>query len=150
MIEPQDYRRSLCALLARPLFRKGNHAVNPGWIGIAERLADAVEALPRSGTVRCSQCGEKFGFWKVYLVFDVSDRDMREALAGPMREVEAESSRTCLVCGEPGEIVQVCDDFRHLALCPEHAGLPRDEISALLRPLVEALKQGEAGDGKPV
>ena len=149
MIEPEEYRRHLRALLARPLFRKGSHAVNPGWIGIAERLADAVEALPRGGTVRCSQCGEKFGFWKAYLVFDFSDGDMRDALTGPMREAEVVSSRTCLVCGGPGEIVQVCDDLWHLALCPEHAGLPRDEISALLRPFVEALKQGAADDGKP-
>lgn len=144
-----EFLRRHDALMARPLFASGTCGVYPGWLGIAERLADAVEALPRGDTVRCSQCGEKFGYWMVYLSYDRFDLPLREVMERLRMDAQEESSRTCLLCGEAGEVVQG-DDLWSLALCSKHSDLPRDELHVILRGYGDALRRraGEEDERK--
>jgi hypothetical protein len=78
-------------------------AVGPGWAELINRLWDAIDTAKAQGLdMKVVQVKQKFGTLRFY-----ADRlmgpDIDTGLGELIREVEADSARTCEECGEPGK-----------------------------------------------
>ena len=135
----EDNERRRAALLRHPLSQDSMNregfggfgtlmdvSVEAGWLGIVERMFDALAALPEGDRPRIAQIKEKFGGLRVHL-FGGSDR------AEPIvARAEAEAHRTCQFCGSRGRIQSVRGWVANC--CATHADLslmPRRETTPL-------------------
>lgn len=90
-----------------------------GWVPLVLKLNEDLAAILPDYTI--GQVKEKFAELRFYIdSYGVGRDDPRYALARDLiSEAEAQSMRTCQICGQPG-VFQ--DDLRwHATLCDEHA-----------------------------
>jgi len=80
-----------------------------GWRSIVNDLINDLFSMGWDGSLL--QIKEKFGGLRFYI--DVGTDEMYDRIA----RAESESVKTCMICGEPGE---VSGDYWLTALCPEH------------------------------
>ena len=110
---PEEHNKAerIAALICNPLSRRSmNHggmgdlgtlcdiSIQPGWVGIIERLYAKLEALPPERQPVIQQIKEKFGRLRVYALHVDADIDAAIAFA------EGEADRSCQVCGCRGRL----------------------------------------------
>jgi hypothetical protein len=94
--------------------------VNPGWEPIVDELHAAV--LEIDPDVVVDQVKEKFGGLRYYYS---SDSDRSDEIEKLIDEAEAKASKSCEVCGAPGETGTFGSGWAN-TLCPTH-GKVREE-----------------------
>jgi hypothetical protein len=111
---------------AQPLARWGIE-INAGWRPILERLLGRLEAeiaaqpMDDRDRFRVLQIKEKFGRLTVYLADSTPDMD------AAIQAAADESTRTCEVCGAPGQLKQ--RDYWWAPRCKGHeTWRPRQEV----------------------
>lgn len=105
--EYEDLLRSLLLRIPDGWGRWIGHG--PGWYPILARLDEKLRSLDPDYEIH--QIKEKYGTLRVYWTgknYDIGEQAVEEA--------EAESARTCELCGEPGRIVERHSWLR--TLCP--------------------------------
>jgi hypothetical protein len=85
-----------------------------GWTDIVDRLCSDLAAMGWDGTL--SQVKSKFGGLRFYA--DLNGVEDTKSGWARIDEAEAESYRTCEVCGEPGALV--CVYGWYSTVCEEH------------------------------
>lgn len=136
ILEEIERRRS--ALLRHPLSQNSMNregfgdfgtlmdvSVEAGWLGIVERMFDALAALPDADRPQIAQIKEKFGDLRVYAHGGSDESDAIVARA------EGEATRTCQHCGSRGRVhsvrgwyANVCSTHADLSLIPRHETTP--------------------------
>jgi hypothetical protein len=88
-------------------------SIEPGWVGIIEKLYAALERLPPDERPVILQIKEKFGELRVYVAG--SDRRVEDAI----RRAEGEAARSCQFCGCRGRMRRSAGWYA--TLCDVHA-----------------------------
>lgn len=101
-----------------------------GWLELVWRLSEQLEPLG----VQCDQVKEKFGSLRFYTYGAPYGPEVSEII----RAAEDEASRTCDICGKPGQLGKWTEHYVR-TMCPEHT--PPDvhqEVPGILKgePLV--------------
>lgn len=100
---------------------RGVFSVPDGWIKIINDLNDKLKELDPTYTIR--QIKEKFATLRFYATFA---QDKAEACEKLVASAEAESAKTCQVCGDAGVQSNPRGSWL-MTLCPEHAKQEAEE-----------------------
>lgn len=98
----------------KPLFDDIWFECGDGWFNIIEKAAQEIN---RAGAdwiedpPRASQVKEKYGTLRIYMQSENDEMDK------VIRKAEAESSKTCEVCGKPGKLYEI--NYWARTRCPE-------------------------------
>lgn len=114
MPEETNRKERIAALMRHPLSQRSMNrenlgalgtlcdiSIQPGWVGIIERLYERFMMLPEERRPVIVQIKEKFGTLRVYVQTVDPDVD------APIKIAEAESARACQVCGCRGRMRKI-------------------------------------------